>query len=63
MGGGGKRGSSLHEILQTRILEWVAVPFSRDLPEAGIEPWSPTLQADSLLTESVGKPIHMYTNA
>ena len=23
-------GSSVHEILQTRILEWVAVPFSRE---------------------------------
>ena len=22
-------GSSLHEILQTRILEWVAIPFSK----------------------------------
>ena len=56
MGGGGKRSSSLHGILQTRILEWVAIPFSRDLPEAGIEPWSPTLQADSFPTESLGSP-------
>ena len=24
-------------ILQARILEWVAVPFSRDLPDPGIE--------------------------
>ena len=22
-------GSSVHEILQTRILEWIAIPFSR----------------------------------
>ena len=22
-------GSSVHEVLQTRILEWVAIPFSR----------------------------------
>ena len=27
---------------------WVAVFFSRDLPNPGIEPWSPALQADSL---------------
>ena len=40
-------GSSVHEILQARILEWVAIPFSRDLPDPGIEPGSPTLQADS----------------
>ena len=35
-------------ILKTRILEWVAVPFSRDLPKPGIEPRPPTLQVDSL---------------
>ena len=38
-------GSSVHEILQARILEWVAIPFSRDLPDPGIEPGSPALQA------------------
>ena len=37
--------SSVHGILQPRILEWVAIPFSRDLPNPGIEPVSPTLQA------------------
>ena len=26
---------------QARILEWVAIPFSRDLPDPGIEPVSP----------------------
>ena len=34
-----------------RILEWVVNPFSRDLPDPGIEPGSPALQADSLPTE------------
>ena len=33
-------GSSVHGILQARILEWVAIPFSRDLPNPGIEPGS-----------------------
>mgnify|MGYP007134378474 CR=1 FL=1 len=33
-------GSSAHGILQARILEWVAVPFSRDLPNSEIEPVS-----------------------
>ena len=33
-------GSSVHEILQTRILEWVAIPFSRDLPHPEMEPTS-----------------------
>jgi len=42
------------EILQARILEWVAILFSRDLPNPGIEPRSPTLQADSLLSEPQG---------
>ena len=39
--------SSVHEILQARILEWVAIFFSRDLPDPEIEPGSPALQADS----------------
>ena len=38
-------------ILQARILEWVAISFSRNLPHPGIEPRSPALQVDSLLTE------------
>ena len=36
-------GSSVHGILQEKILEWVAIPFSGDLPDPGIEPQSPTL--------------------
>ena len=34
-----------------RNLEWVAIPFSRDLPDPGIETVSPELQADSLPSE------------
>ena len=30
-------GSSVHGILQARILQWVAMPSSGDLPEPGIE--------------------------
>ena len=37
---------TVHGILQARILEWVDFPFSRDLPNPGIEPRSPALQAD-----------------
>ena len=48
-------GSSVHGILQARILEWVAVPFSRG-SKPGIEPRSPTVQADSLPAELPGKP-------
>ena len=43
-------------ILQARILEWVAMPSPGDLPNPAIEPWSPTLQADSLPSEPPGKP-------
>ena len=31
-----------------------AIPFSRDLPDLGIEPRSPALQADSLPTDLQG---------
>ena len=31
-------GSSVHGILQAGILEWVAMPSSRDLPNLGIKP-------------------------
>ena len=47
---------TVHGILQARILEWVAVPFSRDLPNPGIKPRFPALQADSLPAESQRKP-------
>ena len=30
-------GSSDQEILQAGLLEWVAIPFSRDLPKPAIE--------------------------
>ena len=48
-------GSSVPEILQARILEWVDFPFSRDLPNPGIEPGSLVLQVVSLPSEPPGK--------
>ena len=42
-------------ILQERILEWVAIPFSGDIPHAGIEPGSLALQMGSLPSEPPGK--------
>ena len=48
---------TVHGILQARILEWVAFPFSRDLPNPGIKPMSPALQMDSLPAEPQGKPL------
>ena len=35
-------------MLQARILEWVAISPPGDIPDPGIESWSPALQADSL---------------
>ena len=34
------------------------MPSSRDLPNPGIEPWSPTLQAEALTSEPPGKPYY-----
>ena len=49
-------GSSVHGILQARILEWAALPFSRESFHPGIELGSPTLQADYLPSEPPRKP-------
>ena len=46
-------GSTFHGILQAIILEWVAISFSRGPSQPGIEPRSPTLQADALPSELI----------
>ena len=33
-------GSSVHGIFQARILGWLAISFSRELPDPGVEPTS-----------------------
>ena len=51
--------SSVHEILQARILEWVPCPPPGDLPNPGIEPGSLGLmhwRAGSLPPMPPGKP-------
>ena len=50
----------VHGILQARILEWVAIPSPGDLPNLGIKPRSPTLEADSLPAEPPEKPLRIY---
>ena len=45
----------VHGILQVRILEW-PFPSPGHLPNPGIKPRSPALQADSLSAEPQGKP-------
>jgi len=46
-------GFSVHGIFQARVPELVAISFSRDLPDPGIEPRSPacrqTLYAELIL--------------
>ena len=42
--------SSIHGLYQERILELPFLPPD-DLPDIGIKPWSPALQADSLPTQ------------
>ena len=61
-------GSSVDRIFQARILKWVAIFSSRHLPDPGIKfvsPVFPALQADSLPTEPLGKPLllkYIYKN-
>ena len=48
-------GSSVHGILQARILEWVAIPSPGDIPDSEAESRSPALQVDFLPSEPQGK--------
>ena len=52
-------GSSVHEILQARILERIIIYPPGDLPDPGIKlqsPVSPALAGGFITTESSGKP-------
>ena len=52
-------GSSIHEIFQTRILEWVSISSSRGSSRPRIKPKSavsPAWTGEFLTTESPGKP-------
>ena len=49
-------GSSVHRIVQAKILEWVAISFSGDLPDSGIEPitlMSPALAVGFFTSSSI----------
>ena len=54
-------GSSIHVILQARILGGLPFPSQGDLPDPGIEPRSPASQADALTSEPPGKPNRVIT--
>ena len=47
---------SVNDIFPARILEWDTFPSPGDLPNPEIEPGSPALQTDALLSELLGKP-------
>ena len=48
-------GSSVHGIFQARVLEWVAISFSRDPPNPGIEHGLPHCRQTLLPSEPPGK--------
>jgi len=50
-------GSSIHGIFQARILEWVAISFSRESSRVRYQTWGSTLQADSLPSKPPGNPM------
>ena len=57
------QGSSVHGILQARILEWVAISFSRvSSSNPAVEPSSPALQAGSLSLYHGGSPNYININ-
>ena len=52
---------SLHGISQSRILEWVAISFSRDLPDPGIDLKSPALTGRFFTAKAPWQPQTNYT--
>ena len=56
-------GSSVHGILQARVLDWVAIPSPGDLPDPGIEPASlrsPALWVASSPLSHQGSPYYPW---
>ena len=50
---------TVHGILQARVMEWGAFPFSRGSSQPRDQTRSPALQVDSLPAEPQGKPIQL----
>ena len=62
---GSPPGSSVHGILQTRILEWFVQPSLGELPDPGIEPMSlksPALRVEFFTTSTTweGLPLSAF---
>ena len=61
---GGAWWATVHGVVQERILEWVAISFSRDLPHPRLKSSSPGLQVDSLPLRYLGSNgIYQDTNS
>ena len=56
-------GSSVHVIFMARILEWVAISSSRDLPDPDIELASSALAGGFFTTELPAKSLDGYLDA
>ena len=54
-----RQAPSVHGISQARILEWVSISFSRDLPDPGFKPMFPALAGRFFTTEPPRKPHKM----
>ena len=54
-------GSSVHEFSKQEYWSQLLFPSPGGLPDQGIEPRSPALQADSLPSEIKGSPGYTYT--
>jgi len=50
-------GSSAHGVLQARILEWVAIPFSRGFSQLRDQTWVSCIVSRYFTAEPPGKPL------
>ena len=55
-------GSSVHGMFQARILEWVAISFSRGSSTPRIEPGSPALAAGFFTTDSPWEAVRCWSS-
>ena len=56
----GSPGSTVHGIFQTRILEWIAIPFSRGSSPPRDQTSSPALAGEFFITGPPGSPGILY---
>ena len=54
--------SSVHDISQARILEWLPFPSPGNLPDPGVEPAPPALAGGFFIAEPPGKPNGIFSS-